>query len=81
METVAAVDTKRHFSELLDRVAKREKITITRYGLPAAVLMPVAGAETKLSHKEIVEGLRALRGRVKPGKMTVREMIEAGRRF
>ena len=45
------------------------------------MLMPVAGAGTKLSHKEIVEGTLALRRRVKPGKMTVREMIEAGRRF
>jgi prevent-host-death family protein len=81
MKTITAIDAKMRFSALLDRVAKGEKITITRRGMPTAVLMPVAGAETKLSHKEIVEGMRALRRRVKPGKMTVREMIEAGRRF
>lgn len=81
METIGAFEAKTHLSALLDRVAKGEKITITRHGVPAAVLMPVAGVETKLTHKEIVEGLRALRQRVKPGKMTVREMIEEGRRF
>lgn len=34
----------------------------------------------KLSHKEIVEGLRKLRKRVKPGKMSVRQMVNEGRR-
>jgi prevent-host-death family protein len=81
MDTIGAFEAKTHLSALLDRVAKGEKITITRHGVPAAVLMPVAGAETKLSHKEIVEGMRSLRRHVKPGKMTVREMIEEGRRF
>jgi hypothetical protein len=36
--------------------------------------------EQKLSHKEIVEGMRQLRKRVKPGKMSVREMVNKGRR-
>jgi hypothetical protein len=35
----------------------------------------------KLAHKEIVKGMRALRKRVKPGKMTIREMIAQGRRY
>ena len=43
--------------------------------------MPVAGAETRLTHKEILEGMWALRRRVRPGKMSIREMIEDGRRF
>jgi prevent-host-death family protein len=66
---------------LLDRVARGEKITITRHGIPAAILAPVTETAAKLSHKEIVEGMRALRKRVKPGKRSVREMIEEGRRF
>jgi prevent-host-death family protein len=79
--TVGAFEAKTQLSALLDRVAKGEKITITRHGVPAAVLMPVAQAETKLSHSEIVEGMRALRKRVKSGKMTIREMVNEGRRF
>lgn len=81
METIGTFEAKTHLSALLDRVAKGEKITITRHGVPAAALIPVAGAETKMTHKEIVEGMRALRRRVKPGKMSIREMIEEGRRF
>lgn len=81
METIGAFEAKTHLAALLDRVAKGEKITITRHGIPAAVLVPVIEAEAKLSHQEIVEGMRALRKRVKPGKMSVREMVNEGRRF
>jgi len=34
-----------------------------------------------LTHEQIVEGMRALRKRVKAGAMSVREMIEEGRRY
>jgi prevent-host-death family protein len=81
MQTIGAFEAKTHLAALLDRVAKGEKITITRRGIPAAVLVPVAEAETRLSHREIVERMRALRKRVKPGGISVREMIEEGRRF
>jgi hypothetical protein len=37
--------------------------------------------QTRLSHKEIVEGMRALRQRVKPDDMNVKQMITEGRRF
>ncbi|MDQ2842523.1 MAG: type II toxin-antitoxin system prevent-host-death family antitoxin [Acidobacteriota bacterium] len=81
MEMIGAFEAKTHLAALLDRVAKGEKITITRHGVPAALLVPVAETEAKLSHKEIVEGMRALRKRVKPGKMSTREMVNEGRRF
>ncbi len=81
MESIGAFDAKTHLSALLDRVAKGERITITRHGIPAALLVPVEEAEAKLSHKEIVAGMRALRQRVKPGKMSVREMVNEGRRY
>ena len=81
MGTIGSFEAKTHLAALLDRVAKGEKITITRHGIPAAVLVPVGEAAPKLSHKEIVEGMRALRRRVKPGKQSVREMVQEGRRF
>ena len=80
METVGAFEAKTHLAALLDRVAKGEKITITRHGIPAAVLVPVAEGEAKLSHKEIVQGMRALRKRVKPSDMSVQDMVSEGRR-
>ena len=81
METIGSFDAKTHLSSLLNRVAKGERINITRHGIPAAMLVPIGDAERKLTHAEIVEGLRALRKRVKPGKKGVREMVNEGRRF
>jgi hypothetical protein len=43
--------------------------------------VPAGEAERKLTHQKIVEGMRALRKRVKPGKMSVCEMVAEGRRF
>ena len=81
METIGAFEAKTHLAALLDRVARGERITITRHGIPAAVLVPVSETEEKLSHKDIVEGMRALRKRVKADVMSVKEMIDEGRRF
>ena len=81
MDTIGAFDAKTHLAALLDRVARGERITITRHGVPAAMLVPVGESGRKLTHEEIVEGMRALRKRVKPDTMSVREMIEEGRRY
>jgi prevent-host-death family protein len=81
METIGTFDAKTRLSALLDRVARGERITITRHGVPAAMLVPVGESDRKLTHEEIVEGMRALRKRVRPGRMSVREMINEGRRF
>jgi prevent-host-death family protein len=80
METVGASEAKTHLAALLDRVANGEKVTITRHGVPAAILVSVSEGRAKLSHQEIVEGMRSLRTRVKPGPTSVKEMIEEGRR-
>ena len=41
MDTVGSFEAKTHLSALLDRVARGEKFTITRHGIPAALLVPV----------------------------------------
>jgi len=43
------------------------------------MLVSVGESRGNLSHQKIVEGMRALRKRVKSDKMGVREMIHAGR--
>ena len=81
MAFVGAFDAKTHLAELLDRVSRGEKITITRHGVPAAMLVPVEETRARMTHKEIVEGMRKLRKRIKPGKINVRQMVEERRRF
>lgn len=78
---IGTFEAKTHLSALLDRVAKGETITITRHGVPAAMLAPVGRTAQKLSHQEIVKGMRELRKRVKPDRMSVREMVNQGRRL
>ena len=80
MKSIGTSEAKRHFSALLDRVARGEKIIIKRRGVPAALIVPLTDTGPKLTHQEIVEGMRALRKRVKSVGMTVREMISVGRR-
>ena len=81
MKSIGAFEAKTHLSELLERVSRGEKVTITRHGVPTAVLIPATDAQPKLTHQEVVAGMRALRKRVKAGKMSVRDMVEKGRRF
>jgi prevent-host-death family protein len=81
MKSIRAFEAKTRLSELLERVSRGERITITRHGVPAALLVPVTETRPKLSHQEIVDGMRALRKRVKPGKMSVHDMVAEGRRL
>ena len=81
MKSVGAFEAKTHLAALLDRVAKGERITITRHGVPVALLVPVVEAPARLARHEIREKMRALRAQVKPDEMSVKEMIETGRRF
>ncbi len=81
MDSVGAFEAKTHLSDLLDRVKQGEKITITRHGVPAALLVPVEETGSKPTHQEVVEGMRGLRKRIKPDSMSVRGMINEGRRF
>jgi prevent-host-death family protein len=78
---VGAFEAKTRLSALLDRVSRGEKITITRHGVPAAMLIPVEETKTRLTHKEIVEGMRKLRKQIGRGRINLREMIQEGRRF
>lgn len=78
---IGAFEAKTHLSALLERVSKGETITITRHGVPAAMLVPVEGAGRRPAHAAVVEGMRDLRKRVKADRMSVKEMIEEGRRM
>lgn len=78
MKTVGAYDAKTNLPRLLDEVATGESITITRHGVPVATLIPARpGRESARVAADELRGFRAthrLRG------LTVRELIEEGRR-
>jgi prevent-host-death family protein len=81
MTTVGAYDAKTHLPQLLERVARGEKILITRHGEAVAMLVP-AQAEKKPDVRAVLRQMRALRkGATLGPDLTIRQLIEEGRRF
>lgn len=79
MRRVGASEAKTHLSKLLDRVAKGERITIERHGVPVAVLQP-PGSQKQMSESEAIEAVKSFSAEHTLGDITIRELIEAGRR-
>src|SRR4051812_24687618 len=78
--TVGAYDAKTNLPRLLERVSKGERITITRHGVPVAVLVPAAASEQPDVRAAVEEMKRFRKGRSLKN-LNIREMIEEGRRF
>jgi prevent-host-death family protein len=80
MLTVGAFQAKTNLAQLLDRVAKGETIVITRRGVPVATINPIA--EKQLQDKmETIQAIKDLRKGNRLNGLTVRELVEEGRRF
>jgi prevent-host-death family protein len=81
MKTMSFYEARTHLSALLDEVAAGKSILITRRGKPAAVLGPPPG-ENGVDVKQVIEEMKALRrGNVLGEDLTIRDLIEEGRRF
>lgn len=81
MTTIGFYEARTHLSELLDQVAKGKRILITRRGKPAALLGPPP-IEVKKDLKEVIREMKALRrGNVLGEGLSIRDLIEEGRRF
>jgi len=83
MTTMGFYEARTHLSELLDHVAKGKKVLITRRGKPAALISPPPKQDQQ-DVRQVVQEMLAFRNREGPtldGKVTVRELIEEGRRF
>ena len=78
--TVGSYEAKTHLPALLECVQAGERITITRHGVPVAILVP-AGKQGKKDTREVIAQLKAFgRGRKLPEGVTVRDLITEGRR-
>ena len=79
MPEVGAFEAKTHLSQLLDQVERGETITITRHGKPVARLFPIGGSSRDDRRRAITE-LKRLRAGHTLGGVSVRELIDEGRR-
>ena len=75
MATVGAYEAKTHLTQLLERVAKGERITITKHGVPVATLQPADSAKKK-PVREIIDQLKRLRSGQRLDGPSIRKIIE-----
>jgi prevent-host-death family protein len=78
MRTIGAYEAKTHLPRLLDEVAAGDEIVITKHGVPVAVLIPARPSAGSI--EDAIASLRAFRARHPLGDVTIRELIDEGRR-
>lgn len=78
MTTVSAYEAKTHFSALLERASDGETVVITKHGRPVARLVPV---EARTPVGEVIESLLETRKGVNLGEVSLRDLVEEGRRY
>ena len=79
MRSIGAYEAKTHLPRLLDEVAGGERITITKHGVPVAVLVP-PGDIRDIDIDGFMARMRAFRKGNVLGEVTIRELIDEGRR-
>lgn len=79
-DVIGAFEAKTRFSELLERVAHGEEITITRHGTPVARLVPTQTVPTEASRRIAVQKMRELANRNRLSGLLVKDLINEGRR-
>ncbi len=81
MGTIGAFEAKTHLSQILDKVAAGKEFVITKHGKPVARLVPVRKTAEQPDLDEVVRQIRASRKGRKLGDVTIRQLIDEGRRF
>lgn len=78
MRSVGAYEAKTHLAELLEDVQRGETIEITKRGVPVAVLSPIVRDGS--DRRAVLNELLAFRRDHPLGAVTIRELIDDGRR-
>ncbi len=81
MGSVGAYEAKTHMARILRRVAKGERVALTRYGVTVAVIQPAEGPEDSAPGiEEIIRAIKAFRKGHRLDGLSLRELIDEGRR-
>ena len=73
MTTLATVEAKSHFSEVIDRASRGEEFVITKRGIPVVRIISIDDRSSGDKRKELLKNLRVFR----QGKKTIREKGES----
>ena len=86
MNVITERDAAENMQVLIERVEHGEEVTITRDGRPVAKIIrvenddPLLDAERRARQKAAVEGIRNLGAQVRLDGLSIRQLIEEGRR-
>lgn len=79
MKKVGSYEAKTRLPGLLEEVRRGARISITRRGVPVAMLVP-ATPDGKRDRGRAILNLRKFRKGITLGDVTIQEMIDEGRR-
>ncbi|MGI9147964.1 MAG: type II toxin-antitoxin system Phd/YefM family antitoxin [Chloroflexota bacterium] len=79
MDSVGAYQAKTHLPQLLEKVSRGKIITITKHGVPIAQLVPAPGT-AQAPAREVIAALRAFRHGKRLAGVSLRTLIDTGRR-
>jgi prevent-host-death family protein len=78
MKEVGIYEAKTQLPRLVSEVERGESVTITRHGKPVARLVPLRARERSVD--EVIEEIRKFRKGNRLDGISIRELIEEGRR-
>jgi prevent-host-death family protein len=80
MSEIGAYAAKTYLPKLLERVEKGERFIITKHGRPVAELRPVSERSPERI-RGIIERMKAFQATHDLGGISIRELINEGRRY
>jgi len=80
LQKVSAFDAKTKLSELLRETEQGGGFVIYRRGKEVARLLPPLKEEKEVNLKKVLVSFREIRERI-PGRVSIRKLINEGRRF
>jgi len=80
MKRLGAYEAKTHLARVLDEVERGETFAITKHGRVVAVLAPAAGQGREMAVERAISGLQEFGERHSLAGISVRDLIDDGRR-
>ena len=80
MQTVGVFEAKNRLTALLDAVEGGAEVLITRRGKPLARLVPAEAGFDRARARRAADGLRAASKGCRLGPLTLRDLVDEGRR-
>ncbi len=79
MKSIGAYEAKTHLPRLLDEVAAGERITITKHGVPVAILVPPDAVAAR-DIDAVMARFREFRKGNRLDGLSIKDLINEGRR-